>query len=108
MLKAQEQSFFLVETGGNGVQYPMQKTFSGSGFQRAYDSESAFKFSDEDKVKQACKVQNMMNMVFGSDKVINYCKENVQRETFDENGEVVEIKEVSDEEGNQPNTNVIP
>lgn len=108
MIKVQEQSFFLVETDTKGEMFPLQKTFNGSGFQRAYDNSSAFKFSDEEKVKQACKVQNMMNTIFGSDKVIYYCKENIQRETFSENGEVVEIEEVSEQENNQPNTNVIP
>lgn len=108
MLKAQEQSFFLVETDAQGEMFPLQKTYNGSGFQRAYDNTSAFKFSSEEKVKQACKVQNMMNTIFGSDKVIYYCKESIQHEAFSENGEVVEIKEVSEQENNQPNTNVIP
>ena len=93
MIKAQEQSFFLVETNENGEQYPMQKSFNGNGFQRIYDTSQTFKFSDEEKVKQACKVQNMMNTVFGSTGVISYAKETIQRDMYDENGEQTQVTE---------------
>lgn len=93
MIKAQEQSFFLVETDAKGEQYPMQKSFNGNGFQRIYDTSQTFKFSDEEKVKQACKVQNMMNSIFGSTGVISYAKETIQRDMYDENGEQTQVTE---------------
>lgn len=93
MIKAQEQSFFLVETDTKGEQYPMQKSFNGNGFQRIYEASQTFKFSDEEKAKQACKVQNMMNSVFGATGVISYAKETIQREIYDENGEQSQVTE---------------
>lgn len=93
MIKAQEQSFFLVETDTKGEQYPMQKSFNGNGFQRIYDPSQTFKFSDEEKVKEACKVQNMMNRIFGSTGVISYAKETIQRDMYDENGVQTQVTE---------------
>ncbi|MCY1563808.1 hypothetical protein NW133_07440 [Staphylococcus pettenkoferi] len=93
MIKAQEQSFFLVETDTKGEQYPMQKSFNGNGFQRIYDPSQTFKFSDEEKVKRACQVQNMMNSVFGSTGVVSYAKETIQRDMYDENGEPSQVTE---------------
>lgn len=93
MIKAQEQSYFLVETDAKGEQYPMQKSFNGNGFQRIYDPSQTFKFSDEEKAKQACKIQNMMNALFGATGVISYAKETISREMYDENGEQTQVTE---------------
>lgn len=86
MIKENEVVYFLVETNEVGETYALQKTFSGSGFQRAYANDGIFKFNDEEKVKQACKVQNMMNSLFGSKGLVSYVKETIGRELFDENG----------------------
>lgn len=99
MINKNVTSFFLVEEDTKGEQFGLQKSFNGSGFTRAYEVESAFKFQDEDKAKQACKLQNMMNSFFGSDKKTFYSKETIKREMFDENGETATVtEEVNDEQ----------
>lgn len=95
MLEPNKTSYFLVEQDDKGVKYPMQKSFNGNGFQRAYDDNAIYKFNDLEKVKQACTVQNMMNSVFGSDKIIYYCKEDIKHEIFNDKGEVIDIEQDS-------------
>ncbi|MGW7919162.1 hypothetical protein ACWEXK_12125 [Staphylococcus xylosus] len=108
MLEQKKLSYFLIEQDKSGARYPLSKAFNGSGFQKAYDDSSIFRFDSEEKVKQACSVQNMMNSLFGSNKTVLYAKEDVQREMFNDKGETIDFKEVTQNDNPQATENVIP
>lgn len=108
MMEEKKISYFLVEQDASGVRYPLSKAFNGNGFQKAYDDSSIFRFDNEEKVKQACSVQNMMNSLFGSNKTVLYAKEDVVRNMFNDKGETIEFNNVTTSDNVQTSGNVIP
>ncbi|WP_433912373.1 hypothetical protein [Staphylococcus sp. LKG3-3] len=108
MMEENKISYFLIEQDASGTRYPLSKAFNGNGFQKAYDDSSIFRFDSEEKVKQACSVQNMMNSLFGSNKTVLYAKEDVARKMFNDKGETVAFNNVNTNENTQASGNVIP
>lgn len=93
MLEQNKTSYFLIEEDTTGDKYPLTKAFNGNGFQKAYDDGSILRFDNLEKVKQACTVQNMMNTLFGSNKIVLYAKEDIKRVFFNDKGETIEVEE---------------
>ncbi|AVQ34427.1 hypothetical protein C7J88_09725 [Staphylococcus muscae] len=79
--------YYLVEVNERGDNTPLIKSYEGNGFTRGISPDSAFKFQNEEDVKQACHFQNMLAKIFRNKTVTYYVKQEVERTKFDESGE---------------------
>ncbi|MEB7779269.1 hypothetical protein NGB30_01820 [Mammaliicoccus fleurettii] len=102
MVKRNEEKWFLVEVNENGEEFVLQKTWNGSGFQTTPIVSNAHIFTAEEDAKNGCKLQGMMNTMFGSNSKVYYVKENVVRVRYDETGTVDEIVKPASEEESTP------
>ncbi|MEB5757394.1 hypothetical protein [Mammaliicoccus sciuri] len=93
MVKRNEEKWFLVEVNESGEEFVLQKTWNGSGFQTTPIVSNAHIFATEQEAKNGCKLQGMMNTMFGSSSKVYYVKENIVRVRYDETGTVDEIVE---------------
>ncbi|MBO3076749.1 hypothetical protein J5E42_04385 [Mammaliicoccus vitulinus] len=102
MVNRNEEKWFLVEVNENGEENGLQRTWNGNGFQSTPILSSVYLFKTEDEAQNACKIQNMMNAMFESNRKIYYVKENVARVRYDETGTVDEIVKPAPEEEPTP------
>lgn len=93
MIKRNEEKWFLVEVNESGEEFVLQKTWNGSGFQTTPIVSNAHTFATEEDAKNGCKLQAMMNKMFGSKSKVYYVKENIVRVRYDETGTVDESVE---------------
>ncbi|EGQ4177448.1 hypothetical protein FDP86_12080 [Staphylococcus pseudintermedius] len=78
--------YYLVEVNKQGEESPLTQNYSNS-FMRGATPNTAFKFNEEEKVKQACKIQNMLAGIFNNGTKTYYVKQDVTRTKLDEKGE---------------------
>ncbi|MFO3694358.1 hypothetical protein WER97_11695 [Staphylococcus felis] len=84
--------FYLVERNKNGEESALMQNYSNS-FVRGATPNTAFKFEDEEKVKQACKIQNMLAGIFQNSTKTHYVKQDITRTAYDEDGETLQTDE---------------
>ncbi|MFO3691175.1 hypothetical protein [Staphylococcus felis] len=84
--------FYLVEVNKQGEESALMQNYSNS-FIRGATPNTAFKFEDEEKVKQACKIQNMLASIFQNGTKTHYVKQDITRTAYDEDGETLQTDE---------------
>ncbi|MFO3693649.1 hypothetical protein [Staphylococcus felis] len=84
--------YYLVEVNKQGEESPLTQNYSNS-FVRGATPNTAFKFTEEEKAKQACKIQNMLAGIFNNGTKTYYVKQDITRTSYDENGEVLQTEE---------------
>lgn len=90
MINRKDAKFYLVQVDENGEEMALQKTWNGAGFIATSVTANAHMFKTEDEVKNACKLQHMMNQMFGINAKTYYMKESTERVRYDETGAVAE------------------
>lgn len=93
MINRNDARFYLVQVDENGEEMALQKTWNGAGFIATSVTANAHTFKTEDEVKNACKLQQMMNTMFGIPSKTYYMKESTERVRYDETGTVAEVPE---------------
>ncbi|EGQ3068804.1 hypothetical protein I0P04_002198 [Staphylococcus pseudintermedius] len=78
--------YYLVEVNKQGEESPLTQNYSNS-FMKGATPNTAFKFTEEEKVKQACKIQNMLAGIFNNGTKTYYVKQDVTRTKLNEKGE---------------------
>ncbi|REI11015.1 hypothetical protein [Staphylococcus felis] len=84
--------YYLVEVNKQGEESPLTQNYSNS-FVRGATHNTAFKFTEEEKAKQACKIQNMLAGIFNNGTKTYYVKQEVTRTKFNEKGEAYTLEE---------------
>ncbi|RIL87972.1 hypothetical protein BUX98_11565, partial [Staphylococcus chromogenes] len=64
----------------------LMQNYSNS-FVRGASPNTAYKFTDEEQVKQVCAMQNMLAGIFNNGTKTYYVKQDITRSSFDEKGE---------------------
>lgn len=90
MISRKDARFYLVQVDENGEEMALQKTWNGAGFIATSVTANAHMFKTEDDAKNACKLQQMMNQMFGINSQTYYMKESTERVRYDETGAVAE------------------
>lgn len=90
MISRKDARYYLVQVDENGDEMALQKTWNGAGFIATSMTANAHMFKTEDDVKNACKLQQMMNAMFGINTKTYYMKETTERVRYDETGAVAE------------------
>lgn len=90
MISRQDARFYLVQVDETGEEMALQKTWNGAGFIATSVTANAHMFKTEDDAKNACKLQQMMNQMFGINSKTYYMKESTERVRYDETGAVAE------------------
>lgn len=78
--------FYLVEVDKRGEESCLMQNYSNS-FVRGASPNTAYKFKDEEQVKQVCTMQNMLAKIFNNGTKTYYVKQEIDRSNFDEKGE---------------------
>ncbi|EKC6435503.1 hypothetical protein OP546_000846 [Staphylococcus pseudintermedius] len=81
--------YYLVEVNKQGEESPLTQNYSNS-FMSGATPNTAFKFNEEEKVKQACKIQNMLAGIFNNGTKTYYVKQEVTRTKYNQDGTVYE------------------
>ncbi|QDW87868.1 hypothetical protein [Staphylococcus hominis] len=87
--------FYLVEVDKRGEESCLMQNYSNS-FVRGASPANAYKFTDEEQVKQVCAMQNMLAGIFKNGSKTYYVKQDITRSSFDEKGAPY-VKEREDE-----------
>ena len=87
--------FYLVEVDKRGEESCLMQNYSNS-FVRGASPANAYKFTDEEQVKQVCAMQNMLAGIFNNGTKTYYVKQDITRSSFDEKGAPY-VKEREDE-----------
>ncbi|MGJ5700537.1 hypothetical protein ACTFIB_11415 [Staphylococcus chromogenes] len=92
--------YYLVEVDKRGEESCLMQNYSNS-FVRGASPNTAYKFTDEEQVKQVCAMQNMLAGIFNNGTKTYYVKQDITRSSFDEKGEpyVEEREDESDSLG---------
>jgi len=99
MINRKDAKFYLVQVDENGEEMALQKTWNSAGFVGTSVTANAHMFKTEEEAKNACKLQQMMNQMFGTNAKTYYMKETTERVRHDETGAVAEdTEEVSETE----------
>ncbi|MEB7782289.1 hypothetical protein [Mammaliicoccus sciuri] len=77
--------YFLVERDETGKETCLVKNY-GSGFNRGATPQSAHKFKTEEEAKTACKAQNMLAELFGTNFKTYYVAEQIERSKHNPDG----------------------
>ncbi|MFK5673269.1 hypothetical protein ACI6CX_02815 [Mammaliicoccus sciuri] len=77
--------YFLVERDETGKETCLVKNY-GSGFNRGATPQSAHKFKSEEDAKTACKAQNMLAELFGTNFKTYYVAEQIERSKHNPDG----------------------
>lgn len=78
--------YYLVEVNKQGDESCLMQNYSNS-FVRGATPENAYKFKEEEQVKQVCTMQNMLAKIFNNGTKTYYVKQEIERSKFDEKGE---------------------
>lgn len=78
--------YYLVEVDKRGEESCLMQNYSNS-FVRGASPNTAYKFTDEEQVKQVCAMQNMLAGIFNNGTKTYYVKQDINRSSFDEKGE---------------------
>ncbi|QIN27795.1 hypothetical protein GJU84_11935 (plasmid) [Staphylococcus chromogenes] len=78
--------YYLVEVDKRGEESCLMQNYSNS-FVRGASPANAYKFTDEEQVKQVCAMQNMLAGIFNNGTKTYYVKQDVTRTKFDEQGQ---------------------
>ena len=89
------KEFYLVEVNKYGEESPLMQNYS-NGFVRGASPNTAYKFQEKEQVMQACKVQNMLATILNNGTKTYFVEQNIEREMYDEKGEVYVKGEVQD------------
>ncbi|ERS92668.1 hypothetical protein RCG47_05640 [Staphylococcus simulans] len=94
------KEFYLVEVNKYGEESPLMQNYS-NGFVRGASPANAYRFTDEEQVKQVCAMQNMLAGIFKNGAKTYYVRQDITRSSFDEKGEpyVEEREDESDSLG---------
>ncbi|UXU65986.1 hypothetical protein MUA52_09135 [Staphylococcus agnetis] len=87
--------YYLVEVDKRGEESCLMQNYSNS-FVRGASPNTAYKFKEEEQVKQVCAMQNMLAGIFKNGAKTYYVKQDITRSSFDEKGEPY-VKEREDE-----------
>lgn len=87
--------YYLVEVDKRGEESCLMQNYSNS-FVRGASPNTAYKFTDEEQVKQVCTMQNMLAGIFKNGSKTYYVKQDITRSSFDEKGAPY-VKEREDE-----------
>ncbi|MEB7451603.1 hypothetical protein NGB74_11420 [Staphylococcus chromogenes] len=87
--------YYLVEVDKRGEESCLMQNYSNS-FVRGASPNTAYKFTDEEQVKQVCAMQNMLAGIFNNGTKTYYVKQDITRSSFDEKGAPY-VKEREDE-----------
>lgn len=87
--------YYLVEVDKRGEESCLMQNYSNS-FVRGASPNTAYKFKEEEQVKQVCAMQNMLAGIFKNGAKTYYVKQDITRNSFDEKGEPY-VKESEDE-----------
>ena len=87
--------YYLVEVDKRGEESCLMQNYSNS-FVRGASPNTAYKFKEEEQVKQVCAMQNMLAGIFKNGAKTYYVKQDITRNSFDEKGEPY-VKEREDE-----------
>ncbi|MCJ0933691.1 hypothetical protein MTW76_01730 [Mammaliicoccus sciuri] len=77
-MEMNSKQYFLVERDPNGQETCLIKNY-GNGFSRGATPQSAHKFKTEGEAKKACKAQNMLAELFGTNFKTYYVAEQIDR-----------------------------
>ncbi|UXS76377.1 hypothetical protein [Staphylococcus chromogenes] len=77
--------YYLVEVDKRGEESCLMQNYSNS-FVRGASPANAYKFTDEEQVKQVCAMQNMLAGIFNNGTKTYYVKQDITRSSFDEKG----------------------
>ncbi|MCO4341392.1 hypothetical protein MTQ94_06230 [Staphylococcus agnetis] len=78
--------YYLVEVDKRGEESCLMQNYSNS-FVRGASPNTAYKFKEEEQVKQVCAMQNMLAGIFKNGAKTYYVKQDITRNSFDEKGE---------------------
>ncbi|PTH71327.1 hypothetical protein, partial [Staphylococcus agnetis] len=78
--------YYLVEVDKRGEESCLMQNYSNS-FVRGASPNTAYKFKEEEQVKQVCVMQNMLAGIFKNGAKTYYVKQDITRNSFDEKGE---------------------
>lgn len=78
--------YYLVEVDKRGEESCLMQNYSNS-FVKGASPNTAYKFKDEEQVKQVCAMQNMLAGIFKNGAKTYYVKQDITRNSFDEKGE---------------------
>lgn len=77
--------FYLVEVDKRGEESCLMQNYSNS-FVRGASPANAYKFTDEEQVKQVCAMQNMLAGIFSNGTKTYYVKQDITRNKFTQDG----------------------
>ncbi|PTJ48675.1 hypothetical protein [Staphylococcus simulans] len=81
------KEFYLVEVNKYGEESPLMQNYS-NGFVRGASPNTAYKFQEKEQVMQVCNVQNMLATILNNGTKTYFVEQNIEREMFDEHGEL--------------------
>lgn len=85
--------YYLVEVDKRGEESCLMQNYSNS-FVRGASPNTAYKFTDEEQVKQVCAMQNMLAGIFNNGTKTYYVRQDITRNKFNESGEPWEEQEL--------------